>query len=146
MHPEQLSGLPDPVELKPDGLVDLRCPKELRANRISKGPESFADHLLGLSHLGPEDGLSLFRRLPKETPSRESRPHRRACSFAAGVFVHGGIVGLRRTCSEFPASVKVFAKLIRSVCRTSASHRSPSTRTSQPRPMSTRATQLGNRI
>ncbi|CAE7469662.1 unnamed protein product [Symbiodinium sp. KB8] len=111
----QLTGLPDEAELQPDGPVDPRCPKAIRANRQSQGPESFAKHLLGLSCLGPSDGLALFRKLPKETPSRESRLHSRSCSFAAGVFVHGGVLGLRSTCSEFPESVRVFAKLIRAV-------------------------------
>ena len=116
VHPAQLTGLPDEAELRPDGPVDLRCPKAIRANRQSQGPENFAKHLLGLSCLGPSDGLALFRKLPKETPSRESRPHSRSCSFAAGVFVHGGVLGLRRTCSEFPESVRVFTKLIRAAC------------------------------
>ena len=116
VHPSQLTGLPDEAELLPDGPVDLRCPREIRANRRSQGPEVFAKHLLGLSHVKPSDGLALFRRLPKETPSRESQPRSQACSFAAGVFVHGGVLGLRRTCWEYPESVRVFTQLIRAAC------------------------------
>ena len=116
VHPSQMTGLPDEAELLPDGPVDLRCSKEVRANRRSQGPEIFAKHLLGLSHVKPSDGLALFRKLPKETPSRESQPRGQACSFSAGVFVHGGVLGLRRNCLEYPESVQVFTGLIRDAC------------------------------
>ena len=99
MHPDQLAGLPDAAELLPDGPVDTRCPKAIRALRICRAPETLAKQLLELPHLAPSDGLMLFRRLPKEAAARDCKPRARSCSFSAGVFV---VVGLRR----YPASVQ----------------------------------------
>ena len=95
MHPDQLAGLPDAAELRPDGPVDSRCPKAVRALRVCKAPEALAGHLLELPHLAPSNGL---------TRGSDCKPHARSCSFSAGVFVRGGVVGLRRTCAEYPAS------------------------------------------
>ncbi|CAE7244559.1 unnamed protein product [Symbiodinium microadriaticum] len=113
MDLNRLAGLPDPAELLPDCPVDVRNSEVARKHRACRDPESFAAHLLELPSITAADALTLFRKLPKEAASRATKPRRDECSFAAGVFVHGGVLGLRRTCSQHPKSVQVFTRLIR---------------------------------
>ena len=113
MDLNRLAGLPDPAELLPDFPVDVRNSEVARKHRACRDPESFAAHLLELPSITAADALTLFRKLPKEAASRATKPRRDECSFAAGVFVHGGVLGLRRTCSQHPKSVQVFTRLIR---------------------------------
>ena len=112
LHPEQLAGLPDPAELLPEAPHDLRGSAELRAGRVARSPEDFAKRLLELPRISADEALALFRRLPKEVSARSGKARAGECSFSAGVFVHGGVVGLRRVCESFPASIRVLTKLV----------------------------------
>ena len=113
LEPRQLAGLPPEEELWPDApLAEVpgRATKRLRAKH---GPETKASSLMLRSQVGVAEAFEIFRRLPKEVSARSSRWSRAEASFSAGVFVHGGITGLRRSCELFPSSVQLLARVLR---------------------------------
>ena len=113
LHPRQLAGLPDERELLPDGPLASSPPAGNGRLKGSLGPEHRAFLLLQRKAVGTSDALEVFRRLPKEVSSRSSRWSSSECSFSAGVFVHGGISGLRRSCQAFPQAVRLLTRVLR---------------------------------
>ena len=115
LHPEQLAGLPDPRELSSDGPLAEVAPAKHRRARVTHDPEKRARQILRHESISSEDALEIFRRLPKEVSSRSSGLRGGEASFSAGVFVHGGVVGLRKNCELFPTAVQVLTGLLRSI-------------------------------
>ena len=109
----QLAGLPDERELLPDGPMAEEPRASTRRVKASMSPEHKALLLLQRSVVGTAEALEIFRRLPKEVSARSSRWSASECSFSAGVFVHGGISGLRRSCEAFPRSVQLLTRVLR---------------------------------
>ena len=112
---EFLHEQPDARELSPDGPIAETVPAKLRQARVTHDPEKRARQLLRRETISSEDALEIFRRLPKEISSRSSGLKKGETSFSAGVFVHGGVVGLQKNCELFPSSVRVFTALLRSL-------------------------------
>ena len=94
--------VPPPPELRPC----LETPS-------SQDPEAFAVQLLDNLPINPESVLKLMSLLPKETPRPgvQTRGHR----FSSGAWVHGGMNGLYRNASQWPAVTKVLCALVRQV-------------------------------
>ena len=111
LHPEQLAGLPDPRELSSDGPLAEVLPAKHRRARVTHDPERRARQILRHESIS----IEIFRRLPKEISSRSSGLRGNEASFSAGVFVHGGVVGLRKNCELFPAAVQVLTGFLRSI-------------------------------
>ncbi|CAE6927060.1 unnamed protein product [Symbiodinium sp. CCMP2592] len=113
LHPSQLAGLPPESELWADAPIgEVPAPANARMRAVL-GPEQRAASILQRTHIGAGEALEIFRRLPKELSARSTKWSRTEASFSAGVFVHGGVVGLRRTTGLFPNCIQVFARLIR---------------------------------
>ncbi|CAE7264901.1 unnamed protein product [Symbiodinium sp. CCMP2592] len=109
----KLAGLPPENELWADAPIgEVPGPATARMRAVL-GPEQRAASILQRAHLGAGEALEIFRRLPKELSARSTKWSRTEASFSAGVFVHGGIVGLRRTTGLFPNCIQVFTRLIR---------------------------------
>ena len=113
LDPRQLAGLPEESELWADGPVAEVPRRSTRRIRGSTSPEHRANVFLQRSVIGTAEALEIFRRLPKEVSARSSRWSTSECSFSAGVFVHGGITGLRRSCEAFPTAIQVLTRVLR---------------------------------
>ncbi|CAE7248000.1 unnamed protein product [Symbiodinium sp. CCMP2592] len=113
LRPSQLAGLPPENELWADAPIgEVPGPANARMRAVL-GPEQRAASILQRAQIGAGEALEIFRRLPKELSARSTKWSRTEASFSAGVFVHGGIVGLRRTSGLFPNCIQVFTRLIR---------------------------------
>ena len=113
LRPRQLAGLPDESELWPDAPLAEVPKASTKKLRAPLSPEQRASLFLRRCHVGAAEALEVFRRLPKEVSARSSGWSRAEGSFTAGVFVHGGVTGLRRNCQAFPASVQLLTRVLR---------------------------------
>ena len=116
MHLDQMRDIPDVSELLPDAPIALPSEDPERLLRRSKNPEVFAARLLGMQALRAQNLWQLFLRLPREASARSVFEGRHSITYSAGMYVHGGIAGLRRTCTLHPVSISVFCKYIRQCC------------------------------
>ncbi|CAE7900312.1 unnamed protein product, partial [Symbiodinium microadriaticum] len=113
LHPRQLAGLPDESELWPDAPLAEVPKASTKKLRAPMSPEHRAALFMRRCHVGTAEALEVFRRLPKEVSARSSGWSRAEGSFTAGVFVHGGVTGLRRNCQAFPVSVQLLTRVLR---------------------------------
>ncbi|CAE7460074.1 unnamed protein product [Symbiodinium sp. CCMP2592] len=113
MHLDQMRDIPDVCELLPDAPLDLPSEDPGRLMRRNKGSEAYAQALLERKAIGAADLLQLFLRLPREVSARAVFKERRGITFSAGMFIHGGVAGLRNTCSEHPHSISAFCRYIK---------------------------------
>ena len=85
---------------------------DLHANvndRLFLDAEQFAESRLGSLPITEEDVIHLITLLPsEECPRSGSNPC--GFSFSTGLYVHGGIVGLRSHAKQFPKASCVLAK------------------------------------
>ena len=109
LHLDQLRELPPERELMPDASVSLPADDPKRRERRVRSPEELASKILQRASVSAADLMLLFSRLPVEISRRSVLESKRGSSFSAGAFVHGGVVGLRKSCYEFPRSVRAFA-------------------------------------
>ena len=115
MHLEQLRELPPVEELYPD--APLREPDRFRASasKLRLPAERLASRLLGSQVVSGGDVLKLFRLLPAQRAPR-SKPTASAKSFFTGLFVHGGVLGLRSSSSEYPAATRLLCRAVTEAC------------------------------
>ena len=117
----KMLGLPPFESIVPLILTEQKAARQVRRIRFMKGlgthgrdpaAEDFAESLLRLDSVGAADLRRLSELLPAETPAR-GREASGSYSFSSGMFVHGGVVGLRRNSRAFPRSNEVVAKFAR---------------------------------
>ena len=113
LHLDQLRELPPESELLADAPLSLPATDPKRRERRQQNPEGVAERMLNRASASASDLLILFDRLPTEVNERNSFEGRRGLRFVAGAFVHGGVVGLTRSCRLFPGSVRAFCGYIR---------------------------------
>ena len=115
MHLEQLRELPPVEELYPD--APLREPDRFRASasKLRLPAERLASRLLGSQVVSGGDVLKLFRLLPAQRAPRGT-PTASTKSFFTGLFVHGGVLGLRSSSSEYPAATRLLCRAVREAC------------------------------
>ncbi|CAE7842292.1 unnamed protein product, partial [Symbiodinium sp. KB8] len=116
LHLDQLRELPPESELLADAPLSLPATDPKRRERRQQNPEGVAERMLNRASASASDLLVLFDRLPTEVNERNSFEGRRGLRFIAGAFIHGGVVGLTRSCRFFPGSVRAFCGYIRQVC------------------------------
>ncbi|CAE7331417.1 unnamed protein product, partial [Symbiodinium sp. CCMP2456] len=73
--------------------------------------EEFAGDLLQKDIIGIGDLRRLSELLPSEVPARGGVVEGTR-SFSSGMFVHGGVVGLRRNCRDFPLTNTAVARFV----------------------------------
>ena len=103
LHLDQLRELPPESELLADAPLSLPATDPKRRERRQQNPEGVAERMLNRASASASDLLVLFDRLPTEVNERNSFEGRRGLRFIAGAFIHGGVVGLTRSCRFFPA-------------------------------------------
>ena len=60
--------------------------------------------------------LQLFDLLPTVKPPTEGRAATEGKAFGTGLWVHGGMVGLRNSCTTFATSTKVMTRFVKQRC------------------------------
>ncbi|CAE7735292.1 unnamed protein product, partial [Symbiodinium necroappetens] len=113
-------GLPPFETIMPLALSSPRAPraerrgmflKQLKVKGSEHVAEEFADSLVRRGSIRAEDLRHLSELLPAETPARGgdlSQAH----SFSSGMFVHGGVLGLRQNCRSYPRSSAAVAQFV----------------------------------
>ena len=82
----------------------------------SHSAEVLSRTVLEKARLSRADLLAIFDLLPTEAPPSAGRSNGRAASFGTGLWVHGGLVGLRANTFNFPNSTKVLNKFLKQEC------------------------------
>ncbi|CAE6965207.1 unnamed protein product [Symbiodinium sp. CCMP2592] len=107
-------GLPPFEEIVPLATAPAAVPRpdrrrffleSLGKDSLPTAAEDFASALLLRHDFGKEELLRLLRMLPNESPPR-GVAEEGSGSFSGGMFVHGGVVGLRRNSRSYPQSEK----------------------------------------
>ncbi|CAE7230302.1 unnamed protein product, partial [Symbiodinium sp. KB8] len=116
LHLDQLRELPPESELFED--VPLKIPEGdvNRRERRAQGAEKVAERILSRAVVSAADLRVLVDRLPAEVSQRSVFESRKGLTFTAGAFVHGGVVGVTRSCSLYPRSVQAFCSYVKLLC------------------------------
>ncbi|CAE7238074.1 unnamed protein product [Symbiodinium sp. CCMP2456] len=115
-------GLPPLDSIVPLAVSEPKAPrndrrllfmKELKRSPSPPEAEVLAEALLRADRVTAEDLLGLFELLPSEVAAR-GMDVEGSGSFSGGLFVHEGVVGVRRASRSFPLSCAVVSRFVES--------------------------------